>query len=219
MLVERDHELILEEAALSVHSVPVEDCVEWVEEWLIVSQAINISLELLVVVHLIERSYEVRIEHPGRSLTRKRDREVADTLVFRLTRKIARHEEPTTELVAFRGAIHPRHAVLIQWVAFSRHRDEIVDVSELYCSSVEVRRLNGQKFYLGPRDQSGQSQSSDSRGVQTRVLSGRTGEMRAVGSNESESRNVPAEGSRSVMILTMDIVRYSTTDGHKFCAW
>ena len=63
-MIEWYNELVLEKSSRTIHAVPVEDRVEWVEERLVVSEGVNRSTQLLVVVQGVEASHEIRVEKP-----------------------------------------------------------------------------------------------------------------------------------------------------------
>src|ERR1700733_2939874 len=123
---------------------------------------------------------------------------------------VALHEDPASEVPASRGAVDPTDGVL-DVLALVGEVEELVNAVELDSLVVDHARDDGFESKCCPGDETGESESSNSGGVEGGVFGWRAEQTRAIGADQFELGDVAAERSGEVVVLAMDVVGNCST--------
>ena len=125
--------------------------------------------------------------------------------------------ETSAQISTTGHTIHPGHGVLKSAVLF-RQGEESVEIIKSDSFNVQVGGLYLLQAKFRPRDEASESEPTDRGFKIIGVFCRRTEESPVVRSQQFELRHVTSERPGVVMILTVDVIRNSTTYRDEFCS-
>ena len=218
---ERNHVLVLDAAAASVHPVPTVDQVERMEERRDGLHA-GVVLARLAEPDLVERARRLQVDEPGRHEGR-RDRERlrgeaagvpalrARDLVER--RVVAATQDPATHGTSAGGAVDPGDGVAVPVVAFAHARHEVVEVRAAFLVDGDQRRLDRDEVEGRVEDHAGEAHAAGGGPEDLGGLGGRDRQHVAAAGEQRERVHVAAERAVDVVALAVDVRGDRAADG------
>src|SRR5579875_394114 len=180
----RNHELVLQEAALAIHAIPLMNGVERIEEWIIGNGFVDLFTQLDMIIQFIERFDSERVQDEGGEVERQSQwQALFHRLCGQFARRIvvAAHEYAPAQIIATDQDIDPGHSVLVILVRFGRDGKKFVKRGETDMVHVYVWVDDGLQLNFGPQDDAGETEATDGRLEKLTICVWRTDKALAVG--------------------------------------
>ncbi len=113
-------------------------------------------------------------------------------------------------------AIEPRHGVIVVKFSILQQVQGLIEIPRLVMLHHQVRALDRNKSQGNFRHDSGQAHATDRGPEQFFVLLGRTPFARAVREDQLYFRDMIAQSSNVMMILSMHVGRHTSAQGNEF---